>query len=264
MKTVKIYYYNKDNNFGDVLNEYIPEKLFNCKIIKGDTKTADATFIGSILSPFLTEDKLNLKLPPLHIWGSGFIRATSPKRKFIRKIEVHAVRGKYTLERLIKGEHIKTAGIILGDPGLLCSRVFTNLDMTKEYDWGIIPHYIDKGDPLLNKLQLPNSIILDIQEKPEIFIQKLVKCKKIISGAMHGLIAADSFNIPNIRLIVSDKIKGGDFKYNDYYSAFGIDKHARIDLRKSDTITDLNFEYRITSEQVAKIQENLIKSFPYA
>lgn len=265
MKTVGIYYYNKDNNFGDVLNEYIPERLFNCKIIKKDTSTADATFIGSILSPFLTEDKPNLKLPPLHIWGSGFIRATNPKRKFIRKIEVHAVRGKYTLERLIKSEHIKTAEIVFGDPGLLCSKVFTDLDMTKEYDWGIIPHYIDKSNPLLNKFKLPNSIVLDIQEKPEIFIQKLVKCKKIISGAMHGLIAADSFCIPNIRMIMSDKIKGGDFKYNDYYSAFGIKNHNRIDLRKVEgDITELDFDYTIMPDQVAKIQNNLIKSFPYA
>lgn len=265
MKTVGIYYYNKDNNFGDVLNEYIPERLFNCKIIKQDVYKAEATFIGSILSPFLTEDKPNLKLPELHIWGSGFIRATSPKRKFLRKIKVHAVRGKYTLDRLVRGEHINPKGIALGDPGLLCSRLFTNLDITKEYDWGIIPHYIDKGDELLKKFKLPNSIILDIQEKPEIFIQKLVKCKKIISGAMHGLIAADSFCIPSIRMILSDKIKGGDYKYNDYYSAFGITKHNRLDLRtiKHD-ITEVEFNYTITPDKVNKIQEDLIKSFPYA
>ena len=137
--------------------------------------------------------------------------------------------------------------------------------MTKEYDWGIIPHYIDKGDPLLNKLKLPNSILLDIQEKPEIFIQKLVKCRKIISGAMHGLIAADSFCIPNIRMIVSDKIKGGDFKYNDYYSAFGLNTHDKIDLRKiKGDVTELNFDYKITPDKVYKIQEDLIRSFPYA
>ena len=46
---------------------------------------------------------------------------------------------------------------------------------------------------------------------------------------MHGLIAADSFCIPNIRIILSDNIIGKDFKYNDYYSVFGIENHNKID-----------------------------------
>ena len=264
MKIINLYYYNKDNNFGDVLNEYIPERLFGCKVTKQDIYKADAAFIGSILSPFLAEEQ-DINLSPLHIWGSGFIKETDIKRKFIRKIKVHAIRGIYTKERLEKGENINCENIPLGDPGLLCSKVFTNLDMHKEYDWGIIPHYIDKGNPLFDKIKLQNSIVLDIQEKPEIFIQKLVKCKKIISGAMHGLIASDSFGIPNIRLIVSDKIVGGDYKYNDYYSAFGIKNHNRIDLTKIDCdITNLDFEYTITKQQVEKIQNDLIESFPYA
>ena len=178
---------------------------------------------------------------------------------------MHAVRGIYTKTRLEKGEYLDLHNIPLGDPGLLCSKLFTDLDMTKEYEWGIIPHYIDKGDPLLNKLKLPNSIVLDIQEKPETFIKKLVKCKKVISSAMHGLIAADSFCIPSIRMIVGDKIKGGDYKYNDYYSVFGIEKHNKLDLRTiSDDITELNFKYTITPEKVNKIQKDLIESFPYA
>lgn len=264
MNNIGIYYYTKDNNFGDVLNEYIPERLFNCKIIKKDIYTAEAAFIGSILSPFLTDKEKDLTLPPLNIWGSGFVKETNINKNFIRKIKVYAVRGLLTKKRLEVSENT-TYNIPLGDPGLLCSRVFTNLDMQKEYEYGIIPHYIDKGNPLLEKLKLKNSIILDIQESPEIFIKKLVKCKKIISGAMHGLIAADSFCIPNIRMVMSDKICGGDFKYNDYYSAFGITNHNKIDLRiLKDPITRLDFEYMITSKQIEKIQEDLIRSFPYA
>ena len=126
MKTVGVYYYNKDNNFGDILNEYIPERLFNCKIIKEDIYNAQACFIGSILSPFLTENQQDVQLPPLHIWGSGFIRVTNPRRKFIRKICIHALRGKYTKQRIEKGEGIDCSNVPLGDPGLLCSKVFWN------------------------------------------------------------------------------------------------------------------------------------------
>ena len=173
-------------------------------------------------------------------------------------------RSKYTKELLEKMTH-KKYDIPLGDPGLLCSKIYSNEGIEKEYDWGIIPHYIDKNNENLKKLQLSNSIILDITEQPEVFLSKLVKCKKVISSAMHGLIAADSYCIPSIRMILSDKIVGGDFKYNDYYSAFDISIHNKIDLRTTNgIIKDLSIDYQITPEKVQKIQNDLIKSFPYA
>lgn len=263
MANINLYYYNKEHNFGDILNEYIPEKLFNCKIQKSDIKSCNACFIGSILSHFLSKSPEYI-LPALDIWGSGFIRVPNKRKKFIRKVNVHALRGKYTKELLEKLQN-KKYDVPLGDPGLLCSKIFKPINNEKIFDYGIIPHYVDKTNKNLKKLKLPNSIILDIESNPKDFLSKLVKCKKIISSAMHGLIAADSFGIPNIRMIVSDEIIGGDFKYNDYYSVFGIDNHNRIDLRIStEIITKLDFEYTITKQQVEKIQNDLIESFPYA
>lgn len=268
MKTIKTYYYTGKHNFGDVLNEYIPERLFGCKIVKDDVYSCQACFIGSILTPFLAPkgEKVNVtKYPILNIWGSGFIRPTSPKRLLIRNVKPYAVRGILTRELLSKYMKTDYSKIPLGDPGLLCSRMYKNLDMTKKYEYGIVPHYIDKQNKNLQKLQLPNSIILDIEENPDVFIKKLVQCKKIISSAMHGLIAADSFCIPNIRMILGDDIVGGDFKYNDYYSAFGIKEHNTLDLRNNNSvIKTLNFNYTITHNQIQTIQENLIRSFPYA
>ena len=49
---------------------------------------------------------------------------------------------------------------------------------------------------------------------------------------MYGLIVADVLYIPNVRMILSDKISGGDYKFNDYYSAFGLNEHEKIILMK--------------------------------
>lgn len=265
MQTIDLYYYNKDHNFGDMLNEYIPEKLFNCKIVHHNIYTAKAIFIGSVLTHFLSKNIVNPNdFPILDVWGSGLIKKTYLNKKLIRNLRVYAVRGKYTKELLERYCNTKY-DVPLGDPGLLCSRVFKSSTEDKKYEYGIIPHYVDKNNENLKKLQLPNSIILDIKSDPEVFLSKLVKCKKVISSAMHGLIAADSFCIPNIRMVTSDKIIGGDFKYNDYYSAFGIEKHNILDLRIiNEPITKLDFEYNITKKQIEEIQNNLIKSFPYA
>jgi pyruvyltransferase len=265
--TKGIYYFTKRSNFGDMLNEYIPSELFNCNVVKKDVYGCDAAFIGSILTPFITNDisKIKENLPPLKIWGSGLIHYVNVKKKPIRKLEIFALRGRLTKNILSKMTGLDLSRVPLGDPGLLCSRIFTNTNIEKEYEYGIIPHYVDVDSENLKKLQLPNSITLDITEEPKIFLEKMLKCKKIISSAMHGLIAADSFNIPNIRMIVDDKIVGGDFKYNDYYSAFGFDNHEKIDLRTHNgIITDLKFKYKITPEQIKSIQDRLIKSFPYA
>lgn len=263
-KELKVYYFTKCRNFGDVLNEYIPEKLFGYKIVKKDVNECDYAFIGSILSPFIsTKENKNKIQTPLKIWGSGLIHSINTRKKFIRPIEVHALRGKLT-QKTLELMNIKKYDVPLGDPGLLCSRVFDNLDMSKEYEYGIIPHYVDKNNENLNKLQLENSILLDINEEPCVFLSKMVKCKKILSSAMHGLIAADSYGIPNVRMILGDDIVGGDFKYNDYYSAFGIESHEKLDLRNIQSpITNVDINYTISQKDVQLIQDELIRSFPH-
>ena len=66
-------------------------------------------------------------------------------------------------------------------------------------------------------------------------------------------------------MILSDNIGGGDFKYNDYYSALGINDHNKLDLRTvKKHITELSFEYNVTKAKIEKIQNDLIRSFPYA
>jgi hypothetical protein len=84
---------------------------------------------------------------------------------------------------------------------------------------------------------------------------------------MHGLISADSLGIPNIRMILGGNITGGDYKFDDYYSAFGIKNHNRINLEEQ-TFTDSDLpnianNYEINMKKVKELQDALINSFPY-
>jgi hypothetical protein len=67
-------------------------------------------------------------------------------------------------------------------------------------------------------------------------------------------------------MIVSDKIIGGDYKLADYYSAFAITNHVRIDLREILEFSDLESirrMYTITPEMVERVCNDLLATFPY-
>ena len=70
-----------------------------------------------------------------------------------------------------------------------------------------------------------------------------------------------------MRVFASDKITGGDYKFDDYYSAFGLTSHKKMDLRTSNfsqsDIEKIYNSYLINYNAVEDIKEKLIKSFPY-
>jgi hypothetical protein len=45
----------------------------------------------------------------------------------------------------------------------------------------------------------------------------------VLSSSLHGLIAADALGVPNAWIGLSDALRGGDFKFRDYYGVFGIE-----------------------------------------
>jgi polysaccharide pyruvyl transferase WcaK-like protein len=79
--------------------------------------------------------------------------------------------------------------------------------------------------------------LLNINDPPLAFLNKLQSCEVVISSAMHSLIAADSLGMPNIRIKISDNITGGDYKFKDYYSVFGID-HQYLNKESCKNITN--------------------------
>jgi len=96
-------------------------------------------------------------------------------------------------------------------------------------------------------------------------VAEISKCEAVLSSSLHGLVVADSFGIPNRRAVASDLLTGGDYKFRDYYSAFGISP-ASFDLRTTrfgdNDIADIHANYKIQIGDVEQKQKALIEAFP--
>jgi hypothetical protein len=82
---------------------------------------------------------------------------------------------------------------------------------------------------------------------------------------MHGLIVADSFGIPNMRVIASESLMGGDYKFRDYYSAFSKNKYRAVNIREDVSVGLLETVkngFEDLPREIVKIQDSLIRSFP--
>ena len=250
----------------------------------------DLLFIGSILqvisnwsyiyksknnqtkSPFLNLFlKIHNFFHPLIIYGTGFISKKNENESYIRNIKIVAVRGNVTLQRLLKNGIKVSNSVVLADPGLLLPIIFHVNESTitkKIHELCIIPHYIDKHNILVKKkIRINNYFILDINSNPLNFISSLSKCKRVLSSSLHGLIISDSLGIPNMRFVVSNRIAGGDYKFKDYYSAYGLELPQKLDLRNT-TFTEKKLDiidknYKIPIELIKKKQCQLLKNFPY-
>lgn len=86
-----------------------------------------------------------------------------------------------------------------------------------------------KSPVIRNLLLNPIFKLLNVSDPPEKFFNDLFNCGYIASSSLHGLIFADSFQIPNMWFKIYDKLAGGDFKFNDYYSTTDLPK-CSIDI----------------------------------
>jgi pyruvyltransferase len=234
--SIKLFWFKEILNFGDYLNFDLMSKLSQKKVEWVPNHYHDEYFmaVGSVLQ--LATDKTV-------VWGSGLISdrylpLASPR-------EILAVRGPLTRGRL-KHAKIKCPEIY-GDPALIMPEIyFPKID--KIYDLGVIPHYVDKKNKFFEQKFNPNIKVIDIsQPNFEGFINEVLSCKKIISSSLHGLIIADAYDIPALRIEFSKEVVGGDFKFNDYFLSVNRECKKAILIKENTEIKkllDLNFSYK--------------------
>lgn len=202
-------------NYGDLLGKYLVEKISQKKVIWAkpskfslyDFFSPIYVTIGSILT------NVNSKCI---VWGSGIVSKDYP----IKKAKFLAVRGPQTRKHLLKqGYEVPE---VYGDPALLLPK-FYNPKIKKEYAIGIIPHYSD-FNRVKDFYKNEDSILLidlmtnNIEKTTDDFL----KCKKIVSSSLHGLIVAHAYGIPAVWQKFSGDIFGDDIKYQDYFESVGI------------------------------------------
>ncbi|MBO5408580.1 MAG: polysaccharide pyruvyl transferase family protein [Clostridia bacterium] len=268
---MKLYYYSAGSNFGDAVNPYILENIFGRKSVLAAPCDADLFMIGSILGKILVRKSSifkRLKMAfssPLTIWSSGFIRDDVAGKCLSRNLNVCALRGELSLKLLEKISGQKFSPV-LGDGGLLIAQLIKELP-EKKYPVGIFPHFADENRPEIALLQkkIPGSVVISPLGDPLECARKIAECETVISSSLHGLIASDSFGIPNRQIVISSNIKGGLFKYNDYYSAYKTQARPLVcnDVINNGINADIiRADYRISVDRVAEIKEQLIDSFP--
>ncbi len=217
MGPLKLYWCDREvrgrRNFGDWISPELCQHLSGRSVEYAGPREADLVAVGSILHRVPT----HFWSRRLDVWGTGLMHEKSPGRGIHR---YHAVRGRLTAQ-LANVRNVQA----VGDPGLLVDLLFPRfMDVAKRWDVGIVPHHIDQEDPSLRELavRLPGVRIIDILAPTQEFLAELAACRFILSSSLHGLVAADSFGIPNAWITISNQVRGEGFKFRDYYTAFNI------------------------------------------
>lgn len=257
---LRYYYWDGIPNFGDRLMPLIIKHFFPRLEIKSvSLDNAELLGVGSLLTFFngwrfkhlLYDGKNNTRI----FWGSGMLNPDENIK--IPSSQIMSVRGKLSQELMGLDSEIT-----LGDPGLLLSSVIPK--ETTPSRILIIPHYKDYNNKKLEKFKRDNRFeIIDVRNKPEDIIKKISSATLVLSSSLHGLIIADSYNVPNMLYNISGKTKF--FKYDDYYSATN---RQKIVVDDSFNLLDESILYNFTKcyhpiENLEQIKENIVRSFPF-
>ncbi|WP_299997035.1 polysaccharide pyruvyl transferase family protein [uncultured Cedecea sp.] len=212
-----------ENNAGDSFNKDFIKDFFNKSVAKYTFGNNEHyIFCGSILS---RTNKNSI------IIGAGLISETRTFGEFKKFV---GCRGQLTLDRVNK-KYPNTQATFLGDPGLMVREIF-DVDIEKKYSVGIIPHFVDYEKVMSMVGDNPNFHIIDIKRNYKDVCKDILMCDIILSSSLHGLIFSDGLSVKNNWVKFSDKIIGGDFKFNDYYSVMDRAKKEPIVCNSLDDI----------------------------
>lgn len=229
---VRIHWGRGLNNFGDCLQPLIARHYGMTPEYVPSTINADIVLQGTILQ-WLDNNYAGIIAGA----GSDEVELDFPHARVI------AVRGALTKDRILNASD----EVVYGDPGLLMPFI-KSYPRTDEYDLGIIPHFCDKSDAIINGFIEHNPelrvAIIDVLSHPLSVCEMLNRCKYVFSSSLHGLIIADAYDIPNLRFTISKNRSNPNdsYKFDDYYSAFRKNKrnnHVCIELSGNERWCDI-------------------------
>jgi len=213
---INVYWSNSRPNFGDILTPHILDYYNIDYNMVSKVDDASAMCIGSIIHRATNN---------MIVLGSG---AMHSKHKLNPNADYRFVRGPLTRQKIIDEGGICPE--VYGDPALLLP-LFCD-ESKKEYDVGIVPHYVDYDDI---KVKYPTHKVINLSNENPIEVAKeITKCRTIISTSLHGIIAAHAYGIPAAWLI-QNKLKGNNIKFRDYFSS------VQLETQFADNLNDVKF-----------------------
>jgi pyruvyltransferase len=263
-KSLRLYWwryeYPNKLNFGDEITPAIIERMFGRRTTWSPPDECEMAGAGSIIEILLASKGQNRPT----VWGSGFIKKDTSTIS-AGDFNIIALRGRSSLARV----SAKTeSNISLGDPGLLADCLLSSMP-PKKYRLGVVPHYVDTESSIVKELAAQSGVkIIDVLDSPEKVVQNIAACEAVVSSSLHGLIVADSVGTPNAHLKLSDKLTGGLYKFEDYYSVFN-DSSGHLIIRSDDVAgktasaieDDVKQLYRAPSS-LDSVKQGLVESFP--
>ncbi|MGY5765517.1 polysaccharide pyruvyl transferase family protein [Brachybacterium sp. DNPG3] len=258
-------------NFGDEFTAPLIERLTGRRVRWASPADCDLVGAGSVVQMILRKQGGNRPT----FWGSGIIRplaAGTPRPT----IDARAVRGLRTLGVVdssapgAPGSGIPADGRpALGDPGILASRLLDG-PVRKRYALGIVPHYQDVGSPVMERFRGLGSAVrvIDVGWTPEEVAAEISACETVLSSSLHGLIFSDGLGVPSMHVRMGDKLVGGSFKFEDYYSAFEGEDRYRVYEPPTDRthslheLVDIVQSTHVPPQGLARLQQGLIEALP--
>lgn len=192
---MKLYYWNRVPNLGDVLNRMLfPEAVW--------APPVDAEWVaaGSVLESFHGFGGT--------VFGTGRAGPHSPPTD-LTKANVLALRGMLTHKLALTGD------VVLGDPGLLAS------DLVVPNPQGytaIVPHWQDQERM---RAMYPDHEFVNVVDDPWKALQQIADSDRVISSSLHGIVLADAFGIPRM-WDWFDGVQAAGFKMRDYATVAGL------------------------------------------
>ena len=210
--------FREKENYGDLLSKYLVEKISG----------KETRFVHPKKQPWYKTNKANLLAigSIIHhasknsvVWGSGII----DHDQVVQKAYFRAVRGPRTRDYLLEMGY--DCPEVYGDPALLLPDYYRPR-VSKKYKLGIVPHYhdYDKAQKIFSggeEVKVVNLLTLDV----EATTREILKCDRILSTSLHGLIVAQAYGIPAVRVKMSNKLFGNDIKYTDYLESVGLENY---------------------------------------
>lgn len=248
---IRLYYSRcvRGKNFGDALGPYIVEKITTKKIQPTNKYSIREYYlsVGSILGG---ANKNAI------IWGSGILY----KNQIIKKPKkILAIRGPKTRERLL--ELGFECPEIYGDPALLLPKFYQPKSI-KNFDLGVIPHYVDYEETLFKFKNINNVKIINLLDPIEKVVDDIFSCNKTISSSLHGIIVSHAYNIPSMWVEFSKKLAGDGVKFEDYFLSVNIKPYKPLDysgeIPKIKDVVDFldknhNFQININLEKLMQV-----------
>ncbi|MCT1803982.1 polysaccharide pyruvyl transferase family protein [Kocuria carniphila] len=228
-------YVNRDDgNLGDKMGFHIADWMLGSasyqrlglkNLDQVDERTV--AIVGSLVAALVDKE--------CNIVGGGLINANS--RKYSSSLRVSGVRG-FLTKSVIQRDSPLHRPLVIGDPGLLLSELELMPYQHDKADLGFIIHDVDRDAFFMKYPNLAHNVIDNYAPRSE-FVEQLSRYRAVASTSLHGCIFCHSYGIPVAPFVLTDKVYGGDFKFEDYYSSYGLNVTRRPLAGSADRILSM-------------------------